>query len=115
MLRLHEFHNLELVMIDGTLDVGDRTLEMWGSTPVTLRAPVDSTEVDGLYSRIDVLLAPSIWPESYGLVVREALHFGCWGNRQRSWGAGAGHRRRRERIHRRSFAFGGARGGAGAN
>ena len=27
---------------------------------------------------IDVLLAPSIWPESYGLVTREALACGCW-------------------------------------
>ena len=78
LLRLHAFRNLELMMIDGALDIGERTLEVWGSTPVTLSAPVKSTEVDRLYSEIDVLLAPSIWPESYGLVVREALHFGCW-------------------------------------
>ena len=78
VLRLHDFCNLELVMIDGALDVGGRTVETWGSTPVTLRAPVKSADVDRLYSEIDILLAPSIWPESYGLVVREALHFGCW-------------------------------------
>jgi glycosyltransferase involved in cell wall biosynthesis len=31
-----------------------------------------------LYRQIDVLWAPSIWPESYGLVTREAAACGCW-------------------------------------
>ena len=31
-----------------------------------------------LYGALDVLLAPSIWPESYGLVTREALAAGLW-------------------------------------
>ena len=30
------------------------------------------------YSEQDVLLAPSIWPESFGLVTREALSAGLW-------------------------------------
>jgi len=31
-----------------------------------------------LYGELDVLVAPSIWPESYGLVTREALAAGLW-------------------------------------
>ncbi len=27
---------------------------------------------------MDVLFAPSMWPESYGLVTREAAACGCW-------------------------------------
>ena len=30
------------------------------------------------YSEQDVLVAPSIWPESFGLVTREALSAGLW-------------------------------------
>ena len=30
------------------------------------------------YSNHDVLIAPSIWPESFGLVTREALSAGLW-------------------------------------
>ena len=31
-----------------------------------------------LYRDIDVLFAPSLWPESFGLVTREAVASGCW-------------------------------------
>jgi glycosyltransferase involved in cell wall biosynthesis len=40
------------------------------------RVPAD--QVHELYAETDVLLAPSIWPESFGLVTREALASGCW-------------------------------------
>jgi glycosyltransferase involved in cell wall biosynthesis len=30
------------------------------------------------YTSQDVLIAPSIWPESFGLVTREALAAGLW-------------------------------------
>ena len=78
VLNLHAFRNLDLVMVDGTLEVGEEQVEMWGTTPVTLRAPVGRGDVDQLYAAIDILLAPSIWPESYGLVAREAMHFRTW-------------------------------------
>jgi glycosyltransferase involved in cell wall biosynthesis len=35
-------------------------------------------EVNQLYSQMDVLVAPSLWPESFGLVTREALYAGVW-------------------------------------
>ena len=31
-----------------------------------------------LYAGLDVLLAPSLWPESFGLVAREARALGLW-------------------------------------
>jgi glycosyltransferase involved in cell wall biosynthesis len=39
---------------------------------------VPQDQVHELYAETDVLLAPSIWPESFGLVAREALQAGCW-------------------------------------
>jgi glycosyltransferase involved in cell wall biosynthesis len=45
---------------------------------VCFRGKLPQAEVAGLYRDIDVLIAPSVWPESYGLVVREALQAGCW-------------------------------------
>ena len=35
-------------------------------------------QMSAFYAEQDVLLAPSIWPESYGLVSREALSAGLW-------------------------------------
>jgi glycosyltransferase involved in cell wall biosynthesis len=39
---------------------------------------VKQNEIAKLYSEMDILLAPSIWPESYGLVTREAIQAGVW-------------------------------------
>ena len=35
-------------------------------------------QVCDLYAEMDVLLAPSLWPESFGLVTREARAAGLW-------------------------------------
>ena len=35
-------------------------------------------EMNQFYASQDVLVAPSIWPESFGLVTREALSAGLW-------------------------------------
>ena len=34
--------------------------------------------MNDFYASQDVLIAPSIWPESFGLVTREALSAGLW-------------------------------------
>ena len=47
-------------------------------TPVRIVAKRPQSEVNALYDEIDVLFAPSLWPESYGLVTREAIAAGCW-------------------------------------
>ena len=51
---------------------------MWGTVPVTFIGKTPQQEIDQLYARMDVLVAPSVWPESYGLVTREAAAAGVW-------------------------------------
>lgn len=77
-LRRGSYENLHLTMIDGTLAPGQMVQTIWGTTPVTLMAPFPQTQVGQLYGQLDVLLAPSTWPESFGLVTREALSSGLW-------------------------------------
>ncbi len=77
-LRTRPFDNLHLTVIDHAMPKGMVRHEVWGTTPVTLRAKVSQSDIGDLYAGIDILLAPSIWPESYGLVTREALACGCW-------------------------------------
>jgi glycosyltransferase involved in cell wall biosynthesis/tetratricopeptide (TPR) repeat protein len=78
VLRQGNFENLHLTMIDATLPPGTTIETFWGTTPVTLSAPYRQTDIVELYSLLDVLLAPSTWPESFGLVTREALSLGLW-------------------------------------
>jgi glycosyltransferase involved in cell wall biosynthesis len=77
-LRLGHYDRLELVMIDGSVLRGTQREVRWGETRVVLRPPLNHEQMPEFYRSIDVLLAPSTWPESYGLVSREALHFGNW-------------------------------------
>jgi len=72
------FRNLRLLVIDHAMDPGVERYALWGKTPVTFRGKFSHSSVGELYSQTDVLLAPSIWPESYGLVTREAVMAGCW-------------------------------------
>jgi glycosyltransferase involved in cell wall biosynthesis len=52
--------------------------EQWGSTPVKIIARVEPSKMPEFFSTIDVLVAPSIWPESFGLITREAVAAGVW-------------------------------------
>ena len=72
------FGNLHLTVVDHTRSAGYARQEVWGSTTVTVVAKVEQSEVAGLYAGIDVLMAPSLWAESFGLATREALACGCW-------------------------------------
>ncbi|UWQ95963.1 glycosyltransferase [Rhodobacteraceae bacterium M385] len=77
-LTSRAFQNLDLIVSDHALPPGAEVHETWNNTPV-LRIPRHpQTQVGHLYGRFDVLLAPSIWPESFGLVTREALALGLW-------------------------------------
>jgi glycosyltransferase involved in cell wall biosynthesis len=78
VLRQEKYCNLHLTMIDGTLGPEQTIETMWGATPVTLTGPYPQARVSDLYAEIDVLLAPSTWPESFGLVTREAMFQDCW-------------------------------------
>lgn len=72
------FKNLEILIVDHALQRGIEHRSTWGTTPVRFRGKLPQAEVADLYRDIDVLIAPSVWPESFGLVVREALQAGCW-------------------------------------
>ncbi len=73
-----KLRNIDLTVVDHALPLGQTRQEVWTGTPVTFvpRLPLD--RVAELYGALDVLIAPSIWPESFGLVAREALAAGLW-------------------------------------
>lgn len=74
----NNFGNLRLLAIDHAMRPGMARREVWGGTEVEFQPKRPQGQVGQLYGEIDILLAPSVWPESYGLVSREALHAGCW-------------------------------------
>jgi glycosyltransferase involved in cell wall biosynthesis len=71
------WRNLVLMLIDHGLPQGSVRHEVWGTVAVEFRPKWPQADVAALYAQIDVLLAPSLWPESYGLVTREAILAGC--------------------------------------
>ena len=77
-LQEGHFPNLLLIVINHSLHSGEVHYSKWGDTDVEFRAKEKQSEVAKLYAQFDVLLAPSIWPESYGLVTREALQANLW-------------------------------------
>lgn len=70
--------NLELLVVDHSKEEGYEQQSLWGKVPVTFVGRVSQKGIVDLYSKIDVLFAPSMWPESFGLVTREAVASGCW-------------------------------------
>jgi glycosyltransferase involved in cell wall biosynthesis len=77
-IRGGSYSNLSLLIVDHSKGSGFERHEVWGRTLVTFIGRCSQNEVGGLYGSLDVLLAPSIWPESCCLVTREALHCGLW-------------------------------------
>lgn len=70
--------NLEAVVVDLSKPFGYKREANWDGFPVTFIGKVPQTLTAQLYSSIDVLAAPSLWPESFGLVTREAAAAGVW-------------------------------------
>ncbi len=70
--------HIEVHIIDHSLESGEVYHGQWGSTPVIFRPKYKQSEINAMYAAMDVLAAPSIWPESYGLVTREAAYAGVW-------------------------------------
>ena len=77
-LMNQSYQNLRLILIDHSKQRGYAHEEVWGTTPVSVIGKVPQKDVTALYGQIDVLMAPSLWQESYGLATREALACGCW-------------------------------------
>ncbi len=70
--------NIELLIVDHSKEEGYELHTRWGSVPVTFVGRVRQEHIVDLYAKLDVLFAPSTWPESFGLVTREAVACGCW-------------------------------------
>ncbi|MGR8933315.1 MAG: glycosyltransferase family 4 protein [Gammaproteobacteria bacterium] len=70
--------DIEVLVVDHGQDEDYRQQSDWEGVPVTFVGRVSQENIVDLYTKIDVLFAPSIWPESFGLVTREAAACGCW-------------------------------------
>jgi glycosyltransferase involved in cell wall biosynthesis len=70
--------HLEMLIVDHSQEEDYQLQTHWGKVPVTFIGRMAQNRVVDLYRQIDVLFAPSTWPESYGLVTREAAACGCW-------------------------------------
>ena len=70
--------NLGLTVIDFELRNGQTNRESWGSVDVTFIPPFPYDDRARFYDSIHVLIAPSLWPESFGLITREASLHGIW-------------------------------------
>ncbi len=68
--------NLEFVLVDHRYEQGYERNGRWGASKVRYIGKAVQSNVEDVYAQFDVLAAPSIWPESYGLVTREARAFG---------------------------------------
>ncbi|MCP9927991.1 glycosyltransferase [Cyanobium sp. CH-040] len=75
-----EVDNLVVDVVDHRLHSNNNTIRQvtWGSTCTNFIPIVPMERMSEFYSGYDMLIAPSIWPESFGLVVREALSAGLW-------------------------------------
>lgn len=79
VIKTNSFPNLELVVIDhGESSNQVIRREQWNQTSVTFNGKIHQEEMYKFYSTIDILIASSIWPESFGLVTREAAAAGVW-------------------------------------
>jgi glycosyltransferase involved in cell wall biosynthesis len=77
-VRSLDLNNVEILVVDHSMEELAIRRDRWGNVPVKFIGRVPQFKIVDLYRQIDVLAAPSIWPESFGLVTREAAACGCW-------------------------------------
>ncbi|WP_019505376.1 tetratricopeptide repeat protein [Pleurocapsa sp. PCC 7319] len=77
-VKTAQLENCEVVVISHGQVEGSVNHDLWCTTPVQFIAKIPQTKIYEFYSTIDVLMAPSMWPESFGLVTREAAAAGVW-------------------------------------
>lgn len=70
--------NLELTVVDHSRYGGVERMALWGGTQVRFVGKTVQERMHEFYAGQDVLLAPSLWPVSFGLATREALSAGLW-------------------------------------
>jgi len=73
-----DFSHISLLIVDHSIEEGEKYCSRWGSSDVEFISKYRQSSIEELYARLDILVAPSIWPESFGLVTREALSCGIW-------------------------------------
>ncbi len=69
---------LEFVIADHSKEFGYERRVKWGDVPVKFIGRIPQKRMCEFYNSIDVLFAVSLWPESFGLVSREAQRCGRW-------------------------------------
>jgi glycosyltransferase involved in cell wall biosynthesis len=76
VVRSEQFVNLEFVLVDHRFEHGYERESQWGGSRIVFIGKAPQSRVAEVYARFDILAAPSIWPESFGLVTREARAYG---------------------------------------
>ena len=77
ILKKSSFENIEFTYIDYSQKDGLIKEDVWGLTKVYKFGRFEQDQVFNFLSNKNILIVPSRWPESYGLVVREGLLSGC--------------------------------------
>jgi glycosyltransferase involved in cell wall biosynthesis len=78
-MMLPEGLNVSFTVVDHHLQDGDAAYtSTWNHYPVEFVPPIAMNRMQDFYAVHDVLIAPSIWPESFGLVTREAISAGLY-------------------------------------
>ena len=78
IVEKNNFDNIEFVIIDLFKNRDHQEHSQWGDSSVQTVGKYPADAMSEFYADIDVLIAPSIWPESFGLVSREASMHGVW-------------------------------------
>lgn len=71
--------NSEVLLVDFNMAPAQRRRESWGKTSVMAIAPLAQERMaEDFFAQVDVVVTPSLAPESFGLLVREAILAGVW-------------------------------------
>ncbi len=73
-----KLENIEIHIIDFDLAEGEQRDRQWGVSDIRFFPKLPAGGMREFYRNIEVLVAPSLWPESFGLVAREAVLLGRW-------------------------------------
>jgi glycosyltransferase involved in cell wall biosynthesis len=68
----------EIIVVDFGLQSGKVRRKTWGSTSVRFIPKLPFADMPAFYSKLDVVIVPSLWRESFGLVIREAIVNSVW-------------------------------------
>ena len=70
--------HIEIVIVDIFSKSAHARTEKWGETRIEVHPRFEFSNIGAFYSLLDAVVVPSMWPESFGLVAREASLLGLW-------------------------------------